>query len=138
MHEAVGPGVEEDLLAIGSPAGDVFFGRVIGEAPRHASGSGDDIDIAVAIIFPGEGDHRTVGGEVGEGLDSDSGSQAACIATVAAHNPEIVRVIEDNLCLAHRRKTEQERGIGLACCRFRKCRDDGEQQDRKEFVHVGS
>ena len=113
MHEAVAPGVEEDLLAVGGPAGDVFFSGMIGEAAGHAAGGGNDEDIAVAVVFAGEGDHGAVGGEIWKGLDADAGSEAVSVAAVAADDPEIVGVVEDDLRLADGGETKQERRIGL-------------------------
>jgi hypothetical protein len=52
------------LLAVGSPARDVLLGGMIGEAARHASSGGNDKDIAVAVVFAGEGDHGTVRGKI--------------------------------------------------------------------------
>jgi hypothetical protein len=100
VYEAVTPGVEQNLFAVRGPARHVLFRGMIGQASGRAAGGGDDINIAIAIVLAGEGDHGAVGGEVGESLDPDPGSQPARIAAVAAHDPEIIRVIEDDLGLA--------------------------------------
>ena len=91
VHEAVAPGVEQNFLAVGRPARHVFLGRMIGQSPRHAARGGNHVDIAIAVVFTGERDHRTVGRKVGQSLDADSGGEAARIAAVAADDPEIIR-----------------------------------------------
>ena len=64
VDEAAAPRVEQNLLAVRSPAGDVFFGGMIGQAARHASRGGYDVDVAVTVILAGESDLGTVRGEV--------------------------------------------------------------------------
>ena len=113
VHEAVAPGVEEDFLAVGSPACDVLLGGMVGQAARDAAGSGDDEDISVAIEITGEGDQGAVGREVRKPFDASGRSEAAGVSAVAADDPEIVGVGEDDLRFAHRGKTQQERRIRL-------------------------
>jgi hypothetical protein len=86
---------------------------MIGEAAGHASGGGNDEDIAVAVVFSGEGDQGAVGREIWKGLDTHAGSEAVSVAAVAADDPEIVGVIESDLRLADGGETKQERRIGL-------------------------
>ncbi len=87
VDEAAAPRVEQNLLAVRSPAGDVFFSGVIGQAARHASRGGYDVHVAVAVIFAGESYLGAVRGEVRKHFQSDPGSKAAGIATVAADDP---------------------------------------------------
>jgi hypothetical protein len=136
VHEAVTPRAEQNLLAVGSPARDIFFGGMIGESPRHATSGGDHVDISIAIVFAGEGDHRTVRGKVREGLDADSRSEPMRIAAIAADDPEVIGVVEDDSRLAHGGKAQQKRRIRLGGNRYG--RDEGEQQHREQFAHVGS
>lgn len=123
VHEAVGPGIEEDVFAVGRPTGNVFVGRIVGEAARHAAGGGDHKDIAIAVVFAGEGDRGAVGREIGERLDADAGSEAMGVAAIPADGPEIVGVGEDNLRLADGGKAQQKRRGGLGCGDLREGRE---------------
>jgi len=88
---------------------------MIGQAPGHAAGGGDDKDIAVAVVFAGESDHRAIGREIWKSLDPGARCQAVSVATIAADDPEIVPIIEDDLRFADRGKAQQEQGIRLGC-----------------------
>jgi len=83
VNKITAPRIEENLLAVRSPSRNVLFGRMISEAARDSSGRRDDIDVAVAVVFASEGDERTIGGEVRERLDADSGSEPVGFAPIA-------------------------------------------------------
>jgi hypothetical protein len=65
VYEAVAPRVEQGLLAVGSPAGDILFGGMIGQAARNTAGGRDDENITVTVEIAGEGDQGAVGREIG-------------------------------------------------------------------------
>ena len=132
VHEAVAPGVEQDALAVGRPASDVFVGGMVGKTAWHAAGGRDDVDVAIAVVLAGESDHGAVGGEVRQSFEADVGGEAVRVATVAADRPEIAGVVEDDLRLADGGKSQQERGIGLGECGMGEERDDGQGKHHRE------
>ena len=85
-----------------------------------------------------KGDHRAIRREVRESLDPDPGCEAVGVAAVAADDPEIVPIVEDDLRLADRGKTQQERGIGLSLGGLQEREGEDERQHGDEFEHVGS
>ncbi len=87
MHKAVAPGVKQNVLAVGSPSGNVFLGGMIGEATRHSASGGNDVDIAIAVVLAGKSDHRAIGREIRESLDANAGGEAMGIAALAADDP---------------------------------------------------
>ncbi len=53
------------------------------------------------------------GEKCGKNLNADAGGEAVGVAAVAADDPEIAGIVEDDLRLADGGKTQQERRIGL-------------------------
>ena len=134
VNEVASPGIEEDLLSIRSPATSKFIGRMICEAPRHASCSRHDVDVAVAVILAGEGDHGSIRREVRQGFGADARGEAASVTAVARNDPKIAGVVKDDVRLVHGGETEKKRRIGLRGLQKR----SGEKHDygsRRESAH---
>src|ERR1700730_2169775 len=85
---------------------------MIGEALRLAALCGDDVDIGIAVIGPGEGDPFSVGRKFGVELVAGAGSESACGATFAGGGPEIAGVGEDDFVLGNVGVSEKARGAG--------------------------
>src|SRR5262249_8702261 len=56
---------DEDVFAVGRPAGGVIVRRVVGQAGHLAALGRDDEDVIVAVAVGGEGDLGAVGAEDG-------------------------------------------------------------------------
>src|ERR1700722_15891586 len=139
MPEAVSPGHEQNILAVGSPAENIFVSGMVGETPGLAAGGGDDVDIDVAVIFAAECDLGSVGRKEGIGFGADAGGQAASIAAIAAYDPEIAAVVEDDLRLAECGIAQEQRRIGLG--RGIELEQKGKNQnegEREHLAHGGS
>src|SRR5206468_4678 len=85
---------EQDVLAVGRPAGRDVVGGVEGEAARLAALGGDDEDVVGAVPLGGEGEGAAVGAEarvevVGEVLGDGSGDAAD-----TRHGPDVAEVAE--------------------------------------------
>ena len=58
------------------------------------------INIFVAIVFAGEGDHGAVGRKNRVDFNADIARETPGLATAAIHNPQVAAVAERNLRLA--------------------------------------
>src|SRR5215467_5187239 len=106
---------KQNALAIPGPADDLVSSGMSGKPLRNSACYRDKIDIFIAVIFPGEGDHRTVGRKVGIGFDPDVTGQVPGFAPTAIDNPEVAAIAERDLCLADPGTAQKSRRIsGLA------------------------
>ena len=60
---------------------------MIGDALGSAAGRGHREDIDVAVVFAGEGERVSVGGELGFGFEPDACGETLRFAALAADRP---------------------------------------------------
>ncbi len=103
---------EEDVLAVGRPAGDDVLIGVIREAMGYAAGRRHGIDVDVAVDARGVSEGLAVGREEGAVDDGSRGGEANGFATGSCHDPDVVGMAEGDLLLAEGGvEEEQRRGV---------------------------
>src|SRR5208337_637822 len=123
VTETISPGDVQNLLAVGCPAENILVGGMVSESLRHTAGCRHHEYIAVTVVFSREGDHRSIRRKAGRRLVSHPRSQAAGIAAVAADDPQVAAIVENNLRFADRRKSQQQGRIALGDCKLSKERN---------------
>ena len=93
----------EENGAVRRPSLDEVRGRVPGQALGLASRRGDQVDVGIAFVLPGEGDPLPVGAERGIDFGSFGAGQADGPAAVAPHRPEVVGMHERRCATRSRR-----------------------------------
>ena len=105
----VATGAEENALTVRRPAHDFVVGGMVSQPFRLPPGGGHHVDIAIAGVAAGKGNHRTVRRKPGVNVGAGCGRQAVGISAAATHRPKIAAVGKDDLCLADRRFTQKKR-----------------------------
>ena len=103
---------ENNPLAVGHPAEDAIGSRMPGESFRHATRSGDNEDIHVAVVLAGEGDACTVRRKCRLGFITGSAREAHGVASVARHAPKVARIGKHDMGLAQRWLLQKQRFVG--------------------------
>ena len=83
------------------------------ESLRHASLGGDDVDVRVAFVAPGEGDELPVGRELRPRFDAGMRREPPHAAAVEVRDPEVVRVREGDAVGADRGLGEEPRVVNV-------------------------
>jgi hypothetical protein len=107
-------GEKQNAFTIGCPTNHLIVAGMIGEAFGDATGSGNYVDVRIAVILASERNPVAVGGEGGVVLGANAGGEPARISAIAADDPKIPTVAKDDLGLAECRLAEKQRWIGLA------------------------
>jgi hypothetical protein len=115
----VSAGSEEDPLAVGRPIESLIHRRVPCETLGDSAGGGHDKDIDVAVVFAGEGDLHSIGGETRIGLQTGADREAGRLAAGARDAPQVLRVNEDDVGLAEGGLLEEQALTGRGCRRER-------------------
>src|SRR5271170_3420555 len=97
------------------------------QALRNAARRWNHVNIFVAIIFAGEGDHRTIGRKHWIDFNADVARQPSRFAALALDHPQVSAITERDVRLADRRLTEKSVWIGA----LRANRPSGESQEKK-------
>ena len=80
---------EENRFAIGSPTDSHVRARMVSQAPGFAARGGDHVDVEIAVVIAGVGDHRAVRRKVRTAQQAGAGHQALGVAARAADNPDV-------------------------------------------------
>ncbi len=118
------PAGDEQHAPVRRPAAHVVATRVVGDAPGLAALHRDDEGIRVAVVLAGEGDLLAVAREVRIGFRAGEAGEPLGVAAGAIHDPEIVRVGEDDVLITHRGLAEELGALGRGCGG-----DAGEQEE---------
>src|SRR5271170_1604988 len=97
------------------------------QALRNAARRRNHVNIFVAIIFAGEGDHRTIGRKHWIDFNADVARQPSRFAALALDHPQVAAITERDVRLADRRLTQKSVWIGA----LRANRPSGESQKKK-------
>jgi hypothetical protein len=79
---------------------------MVGNAPRYAAGSRDDIDVNVSLVLATEGDIRAVRGKNRIAFDPGAGCKSHGDTAFPRDRPKIAGMRENNLSLAESRLSE--------------------------------
>ena len=121
---------KQDLLAIGSPAGNPISSGMVSQSAWHSSRCRYDIDIDVAVVLTGESYQRTVGRKLRISFHTSARRQSRRCAAFPADYPQIAGVDENDLTSAQRRLLKQRRFDGLCLADAR----ESEQESRSGGV----
>src|SRR6185437_139758 len=110
---AVAPGAEQNLFAVRSPAHDFINAWMIGEALWHSAFRRHDVNVNVAVVIAGEGDHAPIRREDRVALGAASAGEQMSFTAVARDDPQIARVSKCNVRLGKRWRLQQQRATGL-------------------------
>ena len=125
----------EENAAAGGPSHHLVVVGVVGQPLRHAPGRGHHVHVRVPLVLAGEGYHRSVGGEARPILLARAGREAARLAPLARHGPQVSSVAEHDLGAADRRGSEEERGIGVG---FGKREENDQESEVSTLNHEAS
>ena len=124
---------EKDLFAVVGPTHGGIHAGMIGEAARRSTGGRDDIDVQVAVVFPGESDPGAVGREDGVRFEADAGGQALSVTASAGNQPKVTCVGEGNLRAAQRGFLQELRPLRLRT--ERSGNQQNENNPKSVFLH---